>query len=171
MYKTTTFLQVFHPKNRQFSREIKVEFLDKKWRFRTVCEGIHSWRDFFFEGIFLKKIILELKLVFFHSVQFFFYYRWRDRIHCLLYTLRVNGLMISFEWFQVIFIHVSIFFHQAIEEEEEAMLETMLEPPQGPQGTFFLLISKVILHTGCPSKFWMIHFQGNVTLLRGKAHF
>ena len=45
------------------------------------------------------------------------------------------------------------FFHQAIEEEEEAMLETMLEPPQGPQGTFFLLISKVILHTGCPSKF------------------
>ena len=28
----------FSPKkNRQFSREIKVEFLDKKWRFRTVC--------------------------------------------------------------------------------------------------------------------------------------
>ena len=35
--KTTTFSRVFHPKNRQFSREIKVEFLDKKWRFRTVC--------------------------------------------------------------------------------------------------------------------------------------
>ena len=35
--KTTTFSWVFHPKNRQFSREIKVEFLDKKWRFRTVC--------------------------------------------------------------------------------------------------------------------------------------
>ena len=34
--KTTTFSRVFHPKNRQFSREIKVEFLDKKWRFQTV---------------------------------------------------------------------------------------------------------------------------------------
>ena len=34
--KTTTFSRVFHSKNRQFSREIKVEFLDKKWRFRTV---------------------------------------------------------------------------------------------------------------------------------------
>ena len=28
--KTPTFSRVFHPKNRQFSREIKVEFLDKK---------------------------------------------------------------------------------------------------------------------------------------------
>ena len=36
MSKTTTFSRVFHPKNRQFSRKIKVEFLDKKWRFRTV---------------------------------------------------------------------------------------------------------------------------------------
>ena len=36
-FKTTTFSRVFHPKNRQFSREIKVEFLDKKWRFGTVC--------------------------------------------------------------------------------------------------------------------------------------
>ena len=27
--KTTTFSRVFHPKNRQFSQEIKVEFLDK----------------------------------------------------------------------------------------------------------------------------------------------
>ena len=36
--KTTTFSRVFHPKKtRQISREIKVEFLDKKWRFRTVC--------------------------------------------------------------------------------------------------------------------------------------
>ena len=35
--KTKTFSRVFHPpKKRQFSREIKVEFLDKKWRFRTV---------------------------------------------------------------------------------------------------------------------------------------
>ena len=34
--KTATFSRVFHPKTRQFSREIKVEFLDKKWRFRTV---------------------------------------------------------------------------------------------------------------------------------------
>ena len=37
--KTRTFSRVFHPKNRQFSREIKVEFLDKKWRFRSVCDG------------------------------------------------------------------------------------------------------------------------------------
>ena len=36
--KTTTFSRVFHPeKNRQFSREIKVEFLNKKWRFWTAC--------------------------------------------------------------------------------------------------------------------------------------
>ena len=44
--KTTTFSRVFHPKNRQFSREIKVEFLDKNWRFRTVWIGINlrsSW--------------------------------------------------------------------------------------------------------------------------------
>ncbi len=38
MSKNTTFSRVFHPKkSRQFPREIKVEFLDKKWRFRTVC--------------------------------------------------------------------------------------------------------------------------------------
>ena len=30
--KNTTFSRVFHPKNRQFSREIKVEFLDKKMK-------------------------------------------------------------------------------------------------------------------------------------------
>ena len=35
--KTTTFSRIFHPKNPQFAWEIKVEFLDKKWRFRTVC--------------------------------------------------------------------------------------------------------------------------------------
>ena len=35
--KTTTFSRVFYPKeNRQFSPEIKVEFLDKKGRFRTL---------------------------------------------------------------------------------------------------------------------------------------
>ena len=28
--KTTTFSRVFHPKNQQFSREIEVEFVDKK---------------------------------------------------------------------------------------------------------------------------------------------
>ena len=38
MAKTTTFSRVFHPqKNRQFSREIKVEFLDKNLTFRIVC--------------------------------------------------------------------------------------------------------------------------------------
>ena len=33
--KPTTFSRVFYPK--KSTREIKVEFLDKKWRFRTVC--------------------------------------------------------------------------------------------------------------------------------------
>ena len=31
------FHEFFTPKNRQFSWEIKVGFLDKKWRFGTVC--------------------------------------------------------------------------------------------------------------------------------------
>ena len=36
--KPQHFHEFFTPqKNRQFYREIKVEFLDKKWRFRTVC--------------------------------------------------------------------------------------------------------------------------------------
>ena len=35
--KPQHFHVFFTPKNRQFSREIKVEFLDKKWKFRTVC--------------------------------------------------------------------------------------------------------------------------------------
>ena len=39
--KPQHFHEIFTQKNRQFSREIKVEFLDKKWRFRTVC-GL-SW--------------------------------------------------------------------------------------------------------------------------------
>ena len=42
--KTTTFSQVFHPKKWQFSREIKLEFWDKKWRFRTVwIVKLHFW--------------------------------------------------------------------------------------------------------------------------------
>ena len=36
--RTQHFHEFFTQKNRQFSREIKVEFLDKKWRFRTVCQ-------------------------------------------------------------------------------------------------------------------------------------
>ena len=37
--KTTTFSRVFHPpKNRQFSREIKVEFLDKKMKISNTVE-------------------------------------------------------------------------------------------------------------------------------------
>ena len=35
--KPQHFHEFFTQKNRQFSREIKFEFLDKKWRFRTVC--------------------------------------------------------------------------------------------------------------------------------------
>ena len=34
-------------KNWQFSREIKVEFLDKKWRFRTVCSSSQVLNIFF----------------------------------------------------------------------------------------------------------------------------
>ena len=34
--KPQHFHEFFTPKNRQFSRGIEVEFLDKKWRFRTV---------------------------------------------------------------------------------------------------------------------------------------
>ena len=50
--KTPSISRVFHPKkNREFSREIKVEFLDKKWRFRTVC-------------LFILSIIATLFLVF-----------------------------------------------------------------------------------------------------------
>ena len=37
--KPQHFHEFFTQKNRQFSREIKVEFLDKKWRFRTVCNS------------------------------------------------------------------------------------------------------------------------------------
>ena len=35
--KPQHFHEFFIHKNLHFSREIKVEFLDKKWRFRTVC--------------------------------------------------------------------------------------------------------------------------------------
>ena len=37
--KPQQFHEFFTPKNRQFSREIKVEFLDKKWRFRIQWFG------------------------------------------------------------------------------------------------------------------------------------
>ena len=49
--KPQHFHEFFIQKNRQFSRKIKVEFLDKKWRFRTVCssrdicKGFASWKD------------------------------------------------------------------------------------------------------------------------------
>ena len=35
--KPQHFHEFFTPKNRKFSRKIKIEFLDKKWRFLTVC--------------------------------------------------------------------------------------------------------------------------------------
>ena len=47
--KSQQFHEFFTPKNRQFFREIKVEFLDKKWRFRTVW-----FCDFASEAIFAK---------------------------------------------------------------------------------------------------------------------
>ena len=47
--KPQHFHEFFTPqKNRQFSREIKVEFLDKKWRFRTVCFRVQLTFIFFF---------------------------------------------------------------------------------------------------------------------------
>ena len=59
--KTKTFSRVFHPKNRQFSREIKVEFLDKKWRFRTVCKCIPHTNFSRFESKFV--IFCRFKVV------------------------------------------------------------------------------------------------------------
>ena len=51
--QTTTFSRVFHPKKiDNFSREIKVEFLDKKWRFRTVWINSLFWRENSFLIIF-----------------------------------------------------------------------------------------------------------------------
>ena len=47
MAKTTTFSRVFHPKNHQFSLEIKIEFLDKKLRFLTVLWPAIARRDLF----------------------------------------------------------------------------------------------------------------------------
>ena len=44
----TTFTSFSPPKNWQFSREIKVDFLDKKWRFRTV------WCIFAFQLLYLE---------------------------------------------------------------------------------------------------------------------
>ena len=52
--KTTTSSRVFHLKKMDnFSREIKVEYLNKKWRFRSVCFGdcqieINNQMIFFF---------------------------------------------------------------------------------------------------------------------------
>ena len=72
--KPQHFHEFFTQKNRQFSRKIKVGFLDKKWRFRTVCKA----GNFFFVCIFLKKLwfrmyegvtvkILEIYWVIFRS--------------------------------------------------------------------------------------------------------
>ena len=52
--KPQHFHEFFYQKNRQFSREIKVEFLDKKWRFRTVWFSTHFFEtllDHFFETV------------------------------------------------------------------------------------------------------------------------
>ena len=102
--KTTTFSRVFPKKIDNFLGKSDFEQCVKGF----IPEGIHSWRDFFWRNLF-EGIHFGTKIGIFPQCAVF-YYRWRDRIHCLLYTLRVNGLMISFEWFQVIFIHVSIFF-------------------------------------------------------------
>ena len=40
--KPQHFHEFFAQKNRQFYREVKVEFLDKKWRFRTVYTTVVS---------------------------------------------------------------------------------------------------------------------------------
>ena len=70
--KTTTFSRVFHPKNRQFSREIKVEFLDEKWRFRTVCK---NWAQNLSEALLGKlnwhKRTLSCCKIFLNAMQLF----------------------------------------------------------------------------------------------------
>ena len=46
--KPQHFHEFFTQKNRQFSREIKVEYLDGKWRFRTVC-------PYYYASLHLRK--------------------------------------------------------------------------------------------------------------------
>ena len=62
--KTKTLSRVFHPKKiDNFSPEIKVEFLDKKWRFRTVCNRKKhklSKKSFFLSK---KKILTKPTLI------------------------------------------------------------------------------------------------------------
>ena len=41
--KPQHFHEFFSQRNRQFSREMNVEFLDKKWRFRTVCKKENTY--------------------------------------------------------------------------------------------------------------------------------
>ena len=53
--KSQHFHEFFTPKNRQLSREIKVEFLDKKWRFRTV------WTQISKKSSDRKLIIFEIR--------------------------------------------------------------------------------------------------------------
>ena len=63
--KPQHFREFFIPKTRQFSREIKVEFLDRKWRFRTVWSNIRKlrlanlWRLLFYR---FWKLVLYPKL-------------------------------------------------------------------------------------------------------------
>ena len=62
--QTTTFSRVFHPKEFDiFSREIKVEFLDKKWRFRTVWGGKSTKGIYIYNGVDMNSNVPGFFLV------------------------------------------------------------------------------------------------------------
>ena len=65
--KTTTFSRVFHPKkNRKFSPEIKVEFLDKKGTFRTVWSNNVGTRLF----TYLASKTINLLVLFLYMILY-----------------------------------------------------------------------------------------------------
>ena len=69
------FHEFFTQKNRQFSREIKVEFLDKKWRFQTVCRSTIFWENFSSVNILLLKVNHEVWRMYNLAKGFFFFLR------------------------------------------------------------------------------------------------
>ena len=62
--KTTTFSRAFHLKKWQFSQEIKVVFLDKKWRFRTVWSSKWIFGQICFLGQCAHQILTNFFLAF-----------------------------------------------------------------------------------------------------------
>ena len=57
----------FSPKTiRQFSRKIKVEFLDKNWRFRTVCS---SYSSYVYDIIRVKGMAISVDDIFYRLIS------------------------------------------------------------------------------------------------------